>query len=135
MPHDIQDTAYDAAQQITHPSGYDYRAKYHPNPGAVARHPRKIRFTPEEWATIVARAADCGTPPARYVREAALGETPRVRRPQANAELLRHLARIGNNLNQLIHLANVHNELPSESRLNAVLEALLDAARTVEARE
>lgn len=113
----------------------DYRTKYHPNPGADARQPRKIRFTPEEWATIVTRAADCGTPPARYVREAALGETPRVRRPQANAELLRHLARLGNNLNQLARMANVRDELPSAVRLKAVLDAVLDAVRTVAERE
>lgn len=120
----------------TPPSGAsDYRTKYHPNPGADRRHPRKIRFTPEEWATIVARAADCGTPPARYVREAALGETPRVRRPRANAELLRLLTRIGNNLNQLTHLAHRHDDLPNATTLQSVLHTVLEVARTVDRRE
>lgn len=135
MPHDTPDAASDLAPDGAIGRVYDYRTKYHPNPGAVLRHPRKIRFTPEEWATIVTRAADCGTPPARYVREAALGETPRVRRPQANAVLLRHLARIGNNLNQLARMANVRDELPTASRLTVVLDAVLDAARQVEDRE
>lgn len=116
-------------------TAFDSRMKYHPNPGAERRHPRKIRFRPEEWATIVSRAADCGTPPARYVREAALGETPRVRRPHANAELLRQLGRIGNNLNQLARLANLQHALPQETVLMTTLTAVLDAVQKVESRE
>src|SRR5580704_4474255 len=85
------------------------------------RQVRKIRFTHEEWTTIEARAADCGTPPARYVRETALGATPRVRRSQGNAELIRQLGHIGNNLNQLAFLANDLQQVPEEARLRAVL--------------
>jgi hypothetical protein len=131
----MTDCTNTAVGQPTLSSTYDYRTKYHPQPGVEPRHPRKIRFTSEEWATITARAADCGTPPARYVREAALGEMPRVRRPQINAELLRQLTRIGNNLNQLARLAHLRDELPNATKLQAVLETILDVARTIEARE
>ena len=101
-------------------------------PRPETRFVRKIRFTEEEWATIVGRAADCGTPPARYVRETALGAVPRVRRPQANAELIRQLARIGNNLNQLAYVANDLGRVGEEARFRAVLDEVVATIKRVE---
>ncbi|MDQ2891182.1 MAG: MobC family plasmid mobilization relaxosome protein [Gemmatimonadota bacterium] len=96
------------------------------------RQVRKIRFTSEEWTTIVARAADCGTPPARYVRKTALGAVPRVRRLQANAELIRQLARIGNNLNQLAYVANDLGRVGEEAHFHAVLDEVIATIKRVE---
>ena len=101
-------------------------------PPSEPRHPHKIRFTAEEWATILRNAGDCGTPPARYVREVALGHTPRARRPQANAELLRLLLRAGNNLNQLAYVANGRGQVNEASLLRVALDEVVAAARRVE---
>jgi Bacterial mobilisation protein (MobC) len=68
-----------------------------------------IRFRPDELAIIAERACTCGAPVARYIREAALGVTPCAGRTQANAELIRHLARIGNNLNQLARVRMIQD--------------------------
>jgi hypothetical protein len=101
-------------------------------PPSEPRHPYKIRFTAEEWATILRNAGDCGTPPARYVREVALGHTPRARRPQANAELLRLLLRAGNNLNQLAYVANSRGQVNEAGILRVALDEVVAAARRVE---
>ena len=44
-------------------------------------------------------------------------------------EAIRELARIGNNLNQLAHVANLNEEIEREEELRAVLEEVLAAAR------
>ena len=59
------------------------------------RQPRKIRYTAAEWGRIMEPARASGRPPARYVREASLGAAPRVRRSQANEDVIRELGRIG----------------------------------------
>lgn len=90
-----------------------------------------MRFTPDEFAVVVARARTCGRAPARFIREVALGAVPRERRSAANAELLRQLARIGNNLNQLVARAHSGAPLPGDA-LDQALAELLSAVRRLE---
>lgn len=90
-----------------------------------------VRFTPDEFAVVAERARTCGRAPARFIREAALGAIPRERRSAANAELVRQLARIGNNLNQLA--ARAHSGAPvPEGALETALSELLSAVRRLE---
>ena len=90
-----------------------------------------VRFTPDEFAIIADRARACGRTPARFIREAALGAVPRERRSAVNADLVRQLARIGNNLNQLAVRAHTGSPLPVDA-LEATLSELLAAVRRVE---
>ena len=90
-----------------------------------------MRFTPDEFAVVVVRARTCGRAPARFIREVALGAVPRERRSAANAELVRQLARIGNNLNQLVSRANSGAALPAAA-LDEALAELLAAVRRLE---
>ncbi len=62
------------------------------------REVRKIRYTDQEWDTIVERARSCSQPPARYVRAVSLGVVPRSSRAQASAAVVHELGRIGNTL-------------------------------------
>jgi hypothetical protein len=102
-------------------------------PPAVPRTVGKlIRFRPDELATIAERAGACGAPVARYIREVALGVTPRARRTEATAELIRQLARIGNNLNQLTRAASDGRGLGDAARLHALLDELVATIRRVE---
>ncbi len=87
-----------------------------------------LRFAPDELAAITGRAHRCGQTPARFIREAALGIIPHARRGARDDDLLRQLARIGNNLNQLAREANSENRFPLESRIDAVLHEILDVA-------
>lgn len=88
-----------------------------------------VRLRSDEARALRDRAQECGMTIARYVRETALGAVPRARPRQVEMEAVRELARIGNNLNQLVHLAHLCGELPQEEELREVLEAVLAAAR------
>jgi hypothetical protein len=90
-----------------------------------------VRFTPAEFAAVQARAQTCGLAMARYVRETAIGAVPRARRHATTDDVLRQLARIGNNLNQLAHVANATDRLPTEAQLDRVLGELMAVAHRV----
>jgi len=60
-----------------------------------------LRLHPEELADITARAQACGLKPARFIREAALGPTPKARHHVETDRVLRALARIGRNLEEV----------------------------------
>lgn len=87
-------------------------------------HAPKVRFSDEELAVLRERARECGRPVARYVRESALGSIPKARRHATEQELIRHLARIGNNLNQLAREANTAGRFAVEARIEVVLEEI-----------
>lgn len=71
------------------------------------------RVTPEEKATILARADRAGLASAAFIRAAVLGDAgPRARRRRpvehtALVQLLAALNRVGNNLNQLARNSNL----------------------------
>ena len=88
-----------------------------------------LRLHTAELDAITRRARECGRSAAAYIRETALGAVPKARPRLAEMEAVRQLARIGNNLNQLAHIANMNEELGPEEELRAVLEEVLAAAR------
>ncbi len=87
-----------------------------------------VRWTPEEWAKVEAAAAHAALPVGSYVRARALGR--RIRRAKAQlpkpdreqlARALALLGRLGGNMNQIAHAANV-GRAPYEPELLAELE-------------
>jgi len=68
-----------------------------------------VRFTEDEWARVLERAAPSGRPPRELAREALLHglmtSAPKSR-ARADAELTGQVARIGNNLNQVVRMLN-----------------------------
>jgi len=83
-----------------------------------------IRYHAAEHSAVRERARICGVPLARYVRDVSLGAMPRERRQRATDEAIRHLARIGNNLNQLAREANSRDRFPEEARIDTALDEL-----------
>lgn len=73
----------------------------------------KIRLTDLEWDELQARKTKSL---AGWLRDLGLGAVP-IR--QADPDLIRHIARIGSNLNQVARHANTEKQLDSQ-----VLEAL-----------
>ena len=86
-----------------------------------------IRFDPDELTQIVRRAHDCGRTPARFIREAALGAIPRPRHHAAGDAMLRELAHVGGELDQLARLVATGRSVPLPESLTARLSSALDA--------
>jgi hypothetical protein len=72
----------------------------------------KIRCTLDEFNTIAAKANQAGFTPPAYIRAAVLGDAgPRAQRrlpadAQALRQILGHLGRVGNNINQIAYQLN-----------------------------
>ena|SRR5438105_699466 len=102
---------------------------------SMRRTVRKIRFTPEEWARVTDRAAECARPPARYVREVALGSIPRVRHSQVRAPIIRELGRIAVTLVQIAsgrpETFNRNDDPVVRDMLQRALDELLAAVRRI----
>ena len=87
---------------------------------------KPVRFAPEEWEKIVARAQEVNLAPSVYVRRTTLGY--RLSR-RVDQKAICHLGRIGNNLNQLARVANATGEVELGARLDGTIEELLEAIR------
>ena len=81
-----------------------------------------IRLHPEELRQITEGARRAGLTPARFIRETALGATPRARSHAAMGPLLRELARIGRCLDQLAHCAKTRQDAALAAQMRAALE-------------
>jgi len=85
-----------------------------------------LRLFPEELADISARAEACGLRPARFIREAALGQSLKARHHVETDRMLRTLARIGSNLEEVARLAPARRA-PGLAKLVAAARAEQDA--------
>jgi mobilization protein NikA len=88
-----------------------------------------VRFTPDEFLLVAERARACGRPPARYIREAALGSVPKAKKTAGSAELIRELSAIGNTLQELRAIARDAAGEAVAARCETVLLRVLDAIR------
>lgn len=65
-----------------------------------------VAFSPDEWAQVCAKAQEMNMRVGTYIRViASKGEIKKVDMRAVN-ELRLELSRIGNNINQIVHLAN-----------------------------
>jgi len=89
-------------------------------PPAKLTHTTTARFTEEQFQALDDYARRCCLPVAAYIRQVVLGVKLVARRPLAHAAIVA-VNRVGNNLNQLVHLAHTGVVLPPEP-LRAVAE-------------
>ena len=84
----------------------------------------KIRTNPEEKRQWQSLAKNRGVSLSELVRSLLSGQRLRKRRvaPSVDPVLLRDLARIGNNLNQLAHAANRYQPVPATALLVRLIE-------------
>lgn len=136
MSAEISSTATDSADLPRADTGPTGPVAMPPRSAAAAPSKRTaaslVRFTAAEFRAVTQRAGECGLPPARFIREVALGAVPKARRAPANAELIRQLARAGTALQQLARGARERGEAPAAAALEQALAELLEAVRRVE---
>jgi hypothetical protein len=94
-------------------------------------------LTPEERATIAAKAQAVGLPLGAYLRVLGMGApTPRTQAARATPEaaelvkLLGQVGKIGGNLNQLAKLGNMGQLVPPSS-LQACIDEVLEVAEMI----
>jgi hypothetical protein len=86
------------------------------------------KLTASQYFDLDARAKAAGVPIGAYLRRLILGQPPTARWPLARKAIV-ELARVGNNLNQLVKLAHGGTLLPAE--LHRAVENTLAAVRTL----
>lgn len=93
---------------------------------------KSIRFTPDELAQVEAAAEKAGLTVGGWLRQAVLDAPPprQSRRPVIEKELLalllRHLGKIGSNVNQLARSAN-SGHAPDSAELREACSAVIEA--------
>lgn len=95
-------------------------------PSKTARLP-ETRVTPEELGIIKAKAQKAGLTVSEYQRRAVINGKVIVRQTKADAALIRNLAAIGNNLNQLVRKTHIHDETDTQKMRDilAVIEEII----------
>lgn len=93
------------------------------------QHLVKVRLSDEELRYVSTAAELAGLALASFIRQAALGVKMRPRRSQEDDQLVRQLAALGNNLNQMARVANTSGKLPSRDDLLQVLDRVTRAIR------
>lgn len=82
-------------------------------------HILRVRLSDTELAALTQRAEAVNRTVAAYVRDVALGQSPRTRDTMA---LVAALSRVGNNLNQLAKRAHQTGHVPAAEALDPLLD-------------
>lgn len=88
-----------------------------------------MRLTAAEAQAVRANAALTGRVTAVYLRDLALGHTPRARGDRQLDELIRTLCRVGNTLDSLGADPALATDADLRARLNAALDDITQATR------
>lgn len=74
-----------------------------------------VRFSEEEYASLKSKADIAGMKMEPFVRQLVEGCTIKPRPPDSYVRLSQQVAAIGNNLNQLAHIANATGKVSDNS--------------------
>lgn len=89
-----------------------------------------VRLSPKEKEHLKAQAEACALKMEPYIRKLIMGKEIRPRPPDEYVKLLREINAIGNNINQIAHIANAEQHI-SESKINEVLHLQNEIMRMV----
>lgn len=89
-----------------------------------------VRLTEQEHKRLKTSAAACALKMEPYIRKLIMGKEVRPRPPDEYIKLLREINAIGNNINQIAHIANAEQHI-SESKINEVLHLQNEIMRMV----
>ena len=89
-----------------------------------------VRLSQKEKEHLKAQAAACALKMEPYIRKLIMGIEVRPRPPDDFYKLLREINAIGNNINQIAHIANAEQRI-SEDKIETVLQMQNDIMRLV----
>lgn len=89
-----------------------------------------VRLSQKEKEHLKAQAAACALKMEPYIRKLIMGNIIRPRPPDEYVKLLREINAIGNNINQIAHIANAEQRI-SENKIETVLQMQNDIMRLV----
>ena len=89
-----------------------------------------VRLTEQEHKRLKTNAAACALKMEPYIRKLIMGKEVRPRPPDEYIKLLREINAIGNNINQIAHIANAEQRI-SENKINEVLHLQNEIMRMV----
>lgn len=89
-----------------------------------------VRLSEKEKEHLKSQAAACALKMEPYIRKLIMGKEVRPRPPDEYVKLLREINAIGNNINQIAHIANAEQHI-SESKINEVLHLQNEIMRMV----
>ena len=89
-----------------------------------------VRLSPKEKEHLKVQAEACALKMEPYIRKLIMGNIIRPRPPDEYVKLLREINAIGNNINQIAHIANAEQHI-SESKINEVLHLQNEIMRMV----
>ena len=89
-----------------------------------------VRLSEKEKEHLKSQAAACALKMELYIRKLIMGKEVRPRPPDEYVKLLREINAIGNNINQIAHIANAEQHI-SESKINEVLHLQNEIMRMV----
>ena len=89
-----------------------------------------VRLSPKEKEHLKAQAAACALKMEPYIRKLIMGNIIRPRPPDEYVKLLREINAIGNNTNQIAHIANAQQYI-SADKINEVLHLQNEIMRMV----
>ena len=89
-----------------------------------------VRLSEKEKEHLKSQAAACALKMEPYIRKLIMGKEIRPRPPDEYVRLLREINAIGNNINQIAHIANAQQYI-SEDKIETVLQMQNDIMRLV----
>jgi hypothetical protein len=117
----VRHQALRAVDDTSRPSA-PFHAPPPQSPPAKLTRTAGTRFTEAQFEALDHYARDCGLTLTAFIRKVVLGFKPLARRPPSQAAIVA-VNRVGNNLNQLVHLAH-SGILLSPDLMRAVAELL-----------
>ena len=89
-----------------------------------------VRLSEKEKEHLKSQATACALKMEPYIRKLIMGKEVRPRPPDEYIKLLREINAIGNNINQIAHIANAEHRI-SEDKIETVLQMQNDIMRLV----
>lgn len=89
-----------------------------------------VRLSEKEKEHLKSQATACALKMEPYIRKLIMGKEVRPRPPDEYIKLLQEINAIGNNINQIAHIANAEQRI-SENKINEVLHLQNEIMRMV----